>query len=170
MRDDKNVRLSRAVSDPRAAYLDGQVDVLNCGGGPSFRSDMSSHEVQSANSVTTRRPPAAIVRFVVHGTIAWLYVHALWMSGSVDWDSIDFPTIKEVRKYMVYMLTLWTLVSNGTVRYVTRVNPLIIHKHCIFYLTYSFTVSYILLTDIVNNELLIKKKITFINFYIHIYI
>lgn len=59
----------------------------------------------------TRQPPAAIVRFVVHAAIVWLYAHTVWMSGSVRWDSIVLPTISEVGKYMAFMLTVWTMVS-----------------------------------------------------------
>lgn len=60
---------------------------------------------------STRQPPAAIVRLVVHAAIVWLYAHTMWMSSSVRWDSIAFPTISEVGKYMAYMLTFWTMVS-----------------------------------------------------------
>ncbi|XP_003244959.1 androgen-dependent TFPI-regulating protein [Acyrthosiphon pisum] len=59
-----------------------------------------------------RQPPAAIVRLVVHGTLAWLYFHVMWMAGSVDWDSIEFPTISEVGKFMSFMLTMWTLIMH----------------------------------------------------------
>lgn len=74
----------------------------------SFRSDMCTKVLINSGA---RQPPAAIVRFVVHGTLAWLYFHVMWMAGSVDWDSIVFPTISEVGKFMSFMLTMWTLVS-----------------------------------------------------------
>lgn len=63
-----------------------------------------------------RQPPAAIVRLVVHAAIVWLYAHTVWMSNSINWDSIAFPTISQVDKYMTYMLTFWTLVSVGVGR------------------------------------------------------
>lgn len=73
----------------------------------SFRSVMLPSSVSAG-----RRPPAAIVRFVVHAALGWMYCHTMWMAKFVDWDSINFPTITEVGKFMMYMLTLWTLVSS----------------------------------------------------------
>lgn len=68
--------------------------------------------MSGVGDVGGRQPPAAIVRFVVHAALAWLYCHVMWMSRSVDWAAIEFPTISHVDKFMVYMLTLWTLVSD----------------------------------------------------------
>ncbi|VVC45198.1 Hypothetical protein CINCED_3A013448 [Cinara cedri] len=65
--------------------------------------------MRSSSVSTGRRPPAAIVRLVVHAALGWMYYHTMWMAKFVDWDSIDFPTVTEVGKFMVYMLTLWTL-------------------------------------------------------------
>lgn len=72
---------------------------------------MTCTEVSVSSSA--RQPPAAIVRFVVHSALAWLYVHTMWMAKFVDWESIAFPTISHVGTFMPYMLTLWTMVSKS---------------------------------------------------------
>lgn len=94
-----------------AALHDARVCACAAAASRSFRSDMCTMVLVN-NGV--RQPPAAIVRLVVHGTLAWLYFHVMWMASSVDWDSIVFPTISEVGKFMSFMLTMWTLVSTDT--------------------------------------------------------
>ncbi|XP_050424344.1 androgen-dependent TFPI-regulating protein-like [Adelges cooleyi] len=58
---------------------------------------------------SSRQPPTAFVRCVVHGVLSCMYTYTFYIARTLDYSIINLPTINEVDKYIRYTLTLWTL-------------------------------------------------------------